>query len=319
MDSLTSTHQDGEGSDRRLGPIILVTPAELIGPPEPVAAPPPRRPVRRWRTPLALFVLTCVSTLWAGEFWSDPARGWAAWMYAVPLMTILVCHEAGHFVQALRYRVFASFPFFIPMPITPIGTMGAVIGMEARVGDRRAVFDIGISGPLAGLVPTLVFCVLGLHWSAVERVSAEGPAFMVPLLFEFLAECIIGTPPSGYQVICHPTAVAGLVGMLITAINLFPIGQLDGGHILYGLLRRRAHTVAWLLLGGATGAILFTAFVLGQYQVLGLLVMVGLLLALGPRHPPTANDCAPLGGWRIALGWATLAFVPLGFTPMLFS
>lgn len=319
MDSLTSAHQGNDGPEPRFSGPILVSAAELIGRPEPAPPPPPRRIVRRWRTPLALFVLTCMSTLWAGEFWADSARGWAPWTYAVPLMTILVCHEAGHFFQALRYRVFASFPFFIPMPVTPIGTMGAVIGMEARVGDRRALFDIGISGPLAGLVPTIAFCVLGLHWSAVEPAALQEPSFMVPLLFQFLAEWIVGTPPAGYQIVCHPTAVAGLVGMLITAINLFPIGQLDGGHILYGLLRRRAHTVAWLILGGATGAILFTAFVLGQYHVLGLLVMVGLLLALGPRHPPTANDYAPLGRWRIALGWLTLAFVPLGFTPMLFN
>jgi len=269
--------------------------------------------------PLALFVLTCLSTLWAGEFWADPARDWAPWMYAVPLMTILVCHEAGHFVQALRYRIYASFPYFIPMPVTPIGTMGAVIGMEARVGDRRALFDIGITGPLAGLVPTIVFCLLGLQWSIVTPVAPDEPSFIVPALFGFLADRLVGTPAPGFEVLYHPTAVAGLVGMLITAINLFPIGQLDGGHILYGLLRRRAHTVAWLLLGGATAAILFAAFVLEQYQVLGLLVMVGLLLAIGPRHPPTANDYVELGRGRIILGWLALAFVPLGFTPMLFG
>lgn len=317
MDSLPSTFDRDDHAERRFGPPIIYIVPEPLEPPQP-EPPPPRRPVRRWRSPLALFVLTCLSTLWAGEFWIEPARGWAPWMYALPLMTILVCHEAGHFFQALRYRVYASLPYFIPMPVTPIGTMGAVIGMEARVGDRRALFDIGISGPLAGLVPTIVFCILGLLWSDTKPIDPEEVSFVVPALFQFFANHLVGVPRPGFEFVYHPTAVAGLVGMLITAINLFPIGQLDGGHILYGLLRRRAHTVAWLLLGGATGAILFTAFVLKQYQVLGMLVMVGLLLVLGPRHPPTADDYVPLGRTRIVLGWLTLAFVPLGFTPMLF-
>ena len=92
-------------------------------------------------------------------------------MYSGAVMTILLCHEMGHFVQAWRYGVYASLPYFIPMPLTPIGTFGAVIAMEPRRGDRKAIFDIGISGPLAGLVPTFFFLVLGLHWSQ----SAAGP------------------------------------------------------------------------------------------------------------------------------------------------
>jgi membrane-associated protease RseP (regulator of RpoE activity) len=315
MDPLAS-RTPNDDTDPRLGPSVIYVVAEpLTLPPEPV--PPPRRRSRRWRLPLLLFLGTCLSTLWAGELWIPEGSGWAAWMYAVPLMTILVCHEAGHFFQALRHRIFASFPFFLPMPITPFGTMGAVIAMEARVGNRRALFDVGITGPLAGLMPTLLFCVLGLHWSAFVPLAPGELTLNGPPLFRFLTEWIIGPPPPGYEIAYHPMAVAGLVGMLITAINLFPIGQLDGGHILYSLLRRGAHTVAWLLLAGATAAILCTAFVLGQYEVLGLLVMVGLLVALGPRHPPTADDYVPLGRLRLALGWLTLAFVPLGFTPML--
>jgi membrane-associated protease RseP (regulator of RpoE activity) len=315
MDPLASTDPSGD-TDPRLSPSVIYVVTEPIGPmSEPL--PPPRHRTRRWRLPLTLFVFTCLSTLWAGELWIPDGSGWAAWMYAVPLMMILVCHEAGHFLQALRYRIFASFPFFIPMPITPIGTMGAVIAMEAHVGDRRALFDVGITGPLAGLVPTLVFCILGLHWSAFEPRWPGDGTIVGPALFQFFASWIIGPVPAGYQIAYHPTAVAGLVGMLITAINLFPIGQLDGGHILYGLLRRKAHAVAWLLLAGATATILFAAFVLGQYEVLGLLLMVGLLVALGPRHPPTADDYVPLGRLRLTLGWLTLAFVPLGFAPML--
>ena len=94
-------------------------------------------------------------------------------MYSGAVMTILLCHEMGHFVQAWRYGVYASLPYFIPMPLTPIGTFGAVIGMEPRRGDRKAVFDIGISGPLAGLVPTFIFLCLGLYWSQYRHRSSQ--------------------------------------------------------------------------------------------------------------------------------------------------
>ena len=155
-------------------------------------------------------------------------------------MTILLCHEMGHFLQALRYGVYASLPYFIPMPLTPIGTFGAVIAMEPRQGDRKAVFDIGISGPLAGLVPTLVFLVLGLQWSHYDvpkTISFLG----TPLLVKYIATLMHGPIPANQCIAYHPVAFAGWVGLLITSINLIPIGQLDGGHILYGMFRKKAH------------------------------------------------------------------------------
>ena len=110
-------------------------------------------------------------------------------MYSGAVMTILLCHEMGHFVQAWRYGVYASLPYFIPMPLTPIGTFGAVIGMEPRRGDRKAVFDIGISGPLAGLVPTFIFLCLGLHWSQSVPIP-PGEQFVLgePLLMRSLTQ-----------------------------------------------------------------------------------------------------------------------------------
>ena len=109
----------------------------------------------------------------AGEPASFLTRMLCGLQFAVPLMTILVCHEMGHFIQAHRYGVYASLPFFIPMPVSPIGTMGAVIAMEPRVGGRRALFDIGITGPLAGLVPTLIFCIWGLHFSTHQTGTRQ--------------------------------------------------------------------------------------------------------------------------------------------------
>ncbi len=288
------------------------------------APPVARPPIRRWvALPLLLFVATWLSTLAAGGLShavqvgleSGLAAGLAAGLlegakFAVPLMTILMCHEMGHFLQARRYGVYASFPFFIPMPLSPLGTLGAVIAMEPRIGDRRALFDIGITGPLAGLVPTLVFCVVGLHWSEY-KVPPEGSLiFGDPLLFQWLTESVLGPRPPGHEVLVHPMAFAAWAGLLVTSLNLIPIGQLDGGHILYALLGRKAHPVAIGLLLAAVLMVALNFAVYGPW-----LLVVVLLIALGPRHPPTRNDHARLGWVRVVLGWLTLAFIIIGFTP----
>jgi membrane-associated protease RseP (regulator of RpoE activity) len=215
----------------------------------------------------------------------------------------------GHFIQTRRYGVMSSLPFFIPMPIPPLGTLGAVIAMEPRVGHRRALFDIGISGPLAGLVPTMFFLILGLHYSHIGPPVMGGWEYGDPLLFKFLAAKILGPIPQGFVVYAHPMAFAGWVGLLITSLNLFPIGQLDGGHILYALLRHRAYKIAKF--------VLFTAlFMVILFKLWNWTLMLGLLFFMGPTHPPTADDDEPLGFWRYVLGWLTLAFIVIGFTPV---
>lgn len=333
---------NANGLEKIEGEAIELAPIEVV-PEPPVATSPPRQ--RRVVLPLVLFVLTCASTFLARLLWSQDfalgltALGDGAWdqaahylylgikealAYAVPLMTILICHEAGHFFQARRYGVYASFPYFIPMPISRIGTMGAVIGMEAHTGDRKALFDIGISGPLAGLVPTLIFCAIGLHWSQVEAIPPnvvinQDHFLAAPLVFEWLADYMHGPTGPRQVLILHPMAFAGWVGLLITALNLFPIGQLDGGHILYGLLRRKAHAVATLVLLGSAAAVFLAVTVFHEPRVLGWSLMLVLLFLMGPLHPPTANDNVPLGLGRTILGWLTLAFLPFGFTPMPFS
>lgn len=290
----------------------------------------PSLPKRSVGWPVMLFVLTCLSTYALG-----------GWRYSLCLMTILVCHEAGHFIQAWRYGVYASLPLFLPMPVGPIGTLGALIRMEAGVGDRKAIYDIGISGPLAGLVPTLVFLVIGLQTAEYKLVevlpggvqivggpfvpSNEGYFFGEPLVFRWVRDHAAGRPPEvpeapigktyRYECMIGTMAQAGWVGLLITSLNLFPIGQLDGGHVLYALLRRRSHFVAWFIMGAAAIAILIGAVVFHHQEVVGWLVMLSILLAMGPRHPPTADDEVPLGWPRAILGWLTLAFVFIGFTP----
>ncbi len=279
----------------------------------------PVQPRRRWKLPLILFVATCLSTFVVAipENMSVAKDGLftlllAGLSYSVPVMTILLCHEMGHFLQARRYGVYCSFPFFIPVPIPPFGTMGAVIAMEPRIGHRRALFDIGITGPLAGLVPTIIFLILGLQRSKfVPYSGVGGDLFGDPLLFEFLTYWIKGPIPPGHVLLANPMAFAGWVGLFITSLNLFPIGQLDGGHVLYALLRRKAHKVAT--------AVLFTALflVIWKWEYLkNWTLMLILLFIMGPIHPPTADDDEPLGFFRYLLGWLTLAFIFIGFTPV---
>lgn len=261
--------------------------------------PAPRR--RKVLLPAVLFVATCFTTYQAG----GP-------VFAAALMLILTMHELGHFFQALRYGVPASLPFFIPMPLSPTGTMGAVIGMQAHVGDRKALFDIGITGPIAGLIPTLVCCVVGLQYSeVVDMAGHQGWLLGKPLLFKLLSFLTFGPLGETEDILWHPLAFAGWVGIFITALNLIPIGQLDGGHVLYALLLRRAHRVsAFMLFAALLGVAIF-----GYW---GWSVMLLLLLMMGPWHPPTADDTVPLGAGRTALGWLMLCFVFIGFTPQPF-
>ena len=262
----------------------------------------PRR-TRRIRLPVLLFVATCLSTWMSGGL-----------AFSLALMTTLLAHELGHYLQARRYGVPASLPYFIPMPLSPIGTMGAVIVMQPGGGNRRTLFDIAVSGPLAGLVPALLFSIIGLHWSEVVVVNDHqfGMTLGEPILFKLLTYLTLGPLADGQDIALHPVAFAGWVGIFITALNLIPIGQLDGGHILYSLLLRRAHLIAQLLLVAAMVAVI----VWGYW---GWTLMIFLLMLMGPVHPPTANDYMPLGTARTVLGWASLLFVPLGFTPVPFS
>jgi membrane-associated protease RseP (regulator of RpoE activity) len=260
--------------------------------------------------PLGLFLATIASTYFVG--WYEEHDIWEGAVYCLSVMTILVCHEAGHFIQARRYGVHSSFPYFLPLPIPPIGTMGAVIRMSSNIPNRKALFDIGISGPLAGLVPTLIFTVVGIMLSkpiGPEHVAdPHGTVIHVPWLMSIIERwCFANVPALGIDF--HPLAHAGWVGLLVTSLNLFPIGQLDGGHVLYAILRRGAHWVAILLLAAAVAAVIH--FKLGSW---GLMLL--LLFVMGPRHPPTADDQTPLGAWRIVLGLLTLAFLPFGFTPI---
>ena len=287
--------------------------------PRPITTPArPTRPVRvirsRIRLAVFLFVATCLSTFFSGGAFltrGDDIRTFVSQglLYAVPVMLILLFHELGHYFQARRYRVPATLPYFIPMPITPFGTMGAVIIQGSGSADRKAMFDIAISGPLAGLIVALPVAWIGISQSQTMPIPEGygGWIFADPLIMKWMISIVHGPVPEKVEVLINPMLFAGWVGIFITALNLIPIGQLDGGHILYTLIGRRSHIVAIVLLVSAVVFMLLSGY--PSY-----LLMVLLLFLMGPRHPPTADDNVPLGLPRIILGWLTLSFILIGFT-----
>ncbi len=229
--------------------------------------------------------------------------------YAIPLMAILFCHEMGHYLQSVKNRVPASLPYFIPMPISPMGTMGAVIFQGRGVATRRQMFDIAVWGPLAGLAVTLPVLWYGLRNSGYVPVTqVSSLEYGEPLVIKWMIYAMHGAAKTGETFALNSVAFAGWVGVLITAMNLLPVGQLDGGHILYTLIGRRAHIVAYIVIG-----IGFLAMVNFQEYSFSLLLL--LLMMTGVRHPPTSNDHEPLGLWRHIVGWLTLSFLIIGFTP----
>lgn len=299
----------------------------------------PRRQ-RRWRLPLGLFVATCFSTLWAGAAgtqavalfvppaWPHLRLDWGdGLIYMVAVMAILLAHEMGHFVLTLRHRIPASLPFFIPMPISPIGTMGAVIGMQAFRADRRQLFDIGIAGPLAGLVVALPILFVGIQRAEQSPplsslVAAATPddgvapgatrtvqvtEFHDPLLVKLLVRWLRPDIDPN-RIDANPLWMAGWVGLLITGLNMLPISQLDGGHISYALFGKRAHLIARMF-------VLVAVVYMVATNTYMWVVMLALLMFLGVDHPPTANDGASLGWGRRLLGLASLAIPVLCFPP----
>ncbi|MCH2203738.1 MAG: site-2 protease family protein [Fuerstiella sp.] len=247
------------------------------------------------------------------QMFSEWYLGWLmqGFSYSIPLMLILLCHEMGHFLQAVRYRVPASFPFFIPLPIPPLGTMGAVIAQGRGAADRRQMFDIAVSGPLAGLVVTLPILYFGIEASHFEpklMMPHRYVEFGEPLIIQWFIAWIHGPTPNGQILVMHGMAHAGWVGIFVTALNLIPIGQLDGGHLVYTLLGKPAHWIAVAVVFVAAGYMI-TA---GTYSYILFLILI---MVMGTRHPPTRDDTVSLGTFRHVLGWLTLAFLLIGFTP----
>jgi membrane-associated protease RseP (regulator of RpoE activity) len=249
-----------------------------------------------------LFLLTLGSTILTGGV-----------AYSAAIMTILLCHEMGHYVMCRRYRVRSTLPLFIPMPVSPFGTMGAVIFMTPAGYSRKAIFDIGIAGPLAGLVPATAAVLWGLaHSTVVPLVSHGFTGFRLgdSLLFRGLEKLIVPGVGANQELMLHPIAYAGWAGFFVTALNLLPIGQLDGGHVVYGLLGSRSRHVSL----AALAALAVTAVFYPQWWFL----VAVLVFFIGTRHRQALHDTVPLDRRRVALGIFALAIFVLAFTPQPF-
>ena len=283
-------------------------------------------------TNVLLFVATLASTFYAGTLWyyireplADPVHTVVTvWPFVAAVIGVLGVHELGHYVMSRYHDVDATLPYFIPFP-TIIGTMGAVIRMRGQMPDRRALFDIGVAGPLAGLVATVVVTAIGLSLDPIrvpqwvlESPNTMQVQFGYPPLFQAIAAAT--GQPIGYAdpaVAVNPVVFGGWVGMFVTFLNLLPVGQLDGGHIVRALVGKRQATVAATVPAVLFGLAGYLYFIEGVDSAVGLWALWGLLAMVfafaGPAHPIHER---PLDSRRKLVGVGTLVLGLLCFTPV---
>ena len=293
--------------------------------------PPPAPPRTRGWVHLLLFALTAVTTTFMGALhyfsfahgfdpdpalapgWADPAFYFAGLWYSGSILAILGAHEMGHYVASRYYRVDATLPFFLPAPPPVLtGTFGAVIRIRSRIPSKVALFDIGIAGPIAGFLVALPALLVGLSLSRVERVpeNFQGLSLGEPLLFQGVAWLLYGDLASEMSINLHPMGLAAWFGLIVTALNLFPMGQLDGGHLAYAVLGRASSLVTLATVLAAVGL----SFYSSSYMLFALLSLAALFL-FGRHHPPTLDDSTPLGRTRLVLAGFALLMLILCFTP----
>lgn len=281
---------------------------------------PRRRPPFHPVVNLAFLLLTLVSTLIAGTLMTlddfsyrtlvDIALNPGYWIlgapYAAGVMLILGVHEMGHYIACRYYRIDASLPFFLPAPHL-FGTFGAVIRIRAPITNRRALFDIGVAGPLAGFVVAVPVLLIGLSRSVMIREPPAAGELMLttPLLVNLLLPGYFPAEP-GSSVRLDPVFMAAWLGLFATALNLLPIAQLDGGHMLYAIAGRFHRLVSrvgiWVL---CIGGIAFGGWHLVTFGVL--------FLIIGPGHPPLIDETSGIGAGRIAIAVVALAIFLLCF------
>jgi membrane-associated protease RseP (regulator of RpoE activity) len=284
-------------------------------------------PRRRLTLPVILFIATCLSTFWVGAANWRPqliesttqiqrvvAEHWQQGLtYMSAVLAILLTHEMGHFLQTVRYHIPASYPLCIPVPFSLIGTMGAVISMDGMRANRKQIFDIGIAGPLAGLVvaaPILYVGVKQLDLSvaaAPHDIQLYNPV-IVRWMIEWMHPQWVDRAAWVSVSQLNPYFMAGWVGMLITGLNMLPVSQLDGGHTIYALFGRESYKLvrAFVII-----AIVYVVLNLDQAAIWT--PMLILVILLGIHHPPTADDSVELDDFRWVLGVASMAIPVLCF------
>jgi membrane-associated protease RseP (regulator of RpoE activity) len=250
-------------------------------------------------TPIRALPLTAVQLLLRGVWYSGT------------ILAILGCHELGHYFACRYYDVDASLPFFLPVP-NLTGTLGAFIRIREPIPTKRMLFDIGIAGPIAGFAVAVPTLFLGIAMSHVARVPPNFVGFELgePLLFKLGSKLIWGTIPAGYSLNMHPMAFAAWFGLLATALNLFPVGQLDGGHISYAVLGRRSTYVTF----GTVLIAIVLAFFYSSWVVWTALMVI-MLFIFGPRHPRVFDEHVPLDRTRLILALFAVVMFVVCFTP----
>lgn len=288
---------------------------------------------RVWRWPLVLFLLTALTTTWA----QGPGAS-ATWQqgaaYSVTLLSILVAHEMGHFVTARRYGMPASPPHFIPLPLF-LGTLGAVIRMDGRGADRGQLLTVGAAGPLAGFIVAVPAMLLGLSWSTPTAIGADqqgGVLYFGYSLLSWALEHWLGPELGpGQELIAHPVYIAAWAGFLVTALNLLPMGQLDGGHVVHALWPESSARVAYLVqrtlaVVGLLGLVVVSASAVDPQLGVSLnfmrpwlspsLLFWALLVGwMGLEHPPVSRSERPPRGGHWVLAGACAVVLALSFMP----
>ena len=273
------------------------------------------------RLQIGLFLLTFLTTLVAGTFLAGgnplarPQDLLLGLMFAVPLLSILGVHEMGHYTAARRNHVEVTPPYFIPAPPIglSIGTFGAFIKIRSPLPHRDALMEIGAAGPIAGALVAIPILLIGLTMSEVRQVLPAG-GFQVrlgePLLLKAANLLLFGDIPAGYDVVLHPVAFAGWIGLFVTSLNLIPSGQLDGGHIAYALFGARYERVSRI--------VPLLLLPLGLLWA-GWVLWAALLFFLGTRHPRPVFEEIPLSRGRRWIGFAAGVLFLLCFTPAPFT
>ena len=271
------------------------------------------------RINLILFLLTIFTTLLAGAIMEgvnplqNPFGIITGWAFSVTLMLILGFHEFGHYYFARKHNVIATLPYFIPAP-TFIGTFGAFIKIKSPIYRKDALLQIGAAGPIAGFLVAVPALIIGLSLSQVVDISSAGIGITLgdSILMKFLINVIFPSLGDAQDIVLHPIAFAGWIGLLVTMLNLLPIGQLDGGHIAYAMLGRKHAKVAKFAL---------LALIPMGLLSLNWLVWAALILVLmrTTKHPPVNDVDVPLSEKNKRIGYVCLAIFVLCFIPIPFS
>jgi membrane-associated protease RseP (regulator of RpoE activity) len=267
--------------------------------------------------PALLFIATIITTVISGALYegahllADPASILRGVPFSASLIFILGTHELGHYIASRRHGIDTTLPTFIPGPPIPpmIGTFGAVIRIRSAITSKHALVDIGAAGPLAGFVVAIFVCFIGLEYSSVVPTIPNGTHIGLgdSLIFKGLSYLVFGDLPEGHDVLLHPVAFSGWLGFFVTALNLLPMGQLDGGHIIYALVGPRHRLVSMIV-----AAVLV---VLGITMWPGWFLWAALITILGMRHPPLTDQTHPLDGRRRLTCAAAIIVFILTFMP----